>query len=58
MVNKKICEHQLGFDIPSVDAVNMYTIGPFIRGKLDASYIRRALNKTRTFRINGTFRLK
>ena len=29
------------------------TIGPFIRGK-----IRRVLNKTRTFRINGTFRLK
>ena len=28
-------------------------IGPFIRGK-----IRRVLNKTRTFRINGTFRLK
>ena len=29
------------------------TIGPFIRGK-----IRRVLNKTRSFRINGTFRLK
>ena len=29
------------------------TIGPFIRGK-----IRRVLNKTRTFRINGTFRPK
>ena len=29
------------------------TLGPFIRGK-----IRRVLNKTRTFRINGTFRLK
>ena len=29
------------------------TIGPFIRGK-----IRRVLHKTRTFRINGTFRLK
>ena len=29
------------------------TIRPFIRGK-----IRRVLNKTRTFRINGTFRLK
>ena len=28
-------------------------IGPLIRGK-----IRRVLNKTRTFRINGTFRLK
>ena len=28
-------------------------IGPFIRGK-----IRRVLNKTRNFRINGTFRLK
>ena len=28
-------------------------IGPFIRGK-----IRLVLNKTRTFRINGTFRLK
>ena len=28
-------------------------IGPFIRGK-----IRRVLYKTRTFRINGTFRLK
>ena len=28
-------------------------LGPFIRGK-----IRRVLNKTRTFRINGTFRLK
>ena len=41
-MNKKICEHQLGFDIPSVDAVNMYTIGPFIRGK-----IRRVLHKTR-----------
>ena len=29
------------------------TIGPFIRGK-----IRCVLHKTRTFRINGTFRLK
>ena len=29
------------------------TLGPFIRGK-----IRRVLNKMRTFRINGTFRLK
>ena len=29
------------------------TLGPFIRGK-----IRRVLHKTRTFRINGTFRLK
>ena len=29
------------------------TIGPFIRGK-----IRRVLNKSRTFRVNGTFRLK
>ena len=29
------------------------TLGPFIRGK-----IRRAFHKTRTFRINGTFRLK
>ena len=29
------------------------TLGPFIRGK-----IRRVLNNTRTFRINGTFRLK
>ena len=29
------------------------TLGPFIREK-----IRRVLNKTRTFRINGTFRLK
>ena len=29
------------------------TLGPFVRGK-----IRRVLNKTRTFRINGTFRLK
>ena len=29
------------------------TLGPFIRGK-----IRRILNKTRTFRINSTFRLK
>ena len=28
-------------------------LGPFIRGK-----IRRVLNKTQTFRINGTFRLK
>ena len=28
-------------------------IGPFIPGK-----IRRVLNKTRTFRVNGTFRLK
>ena len=28
-------------------------IEPFIRGK-----IRRVLNKTRTFRINGTFRLE
>ena len=36
------------------------TLGPFIRGKIkiDASYIGRVLNKTRTFRINGTFRLK
>ena len=38
--------------------------GPFIRGKirrvrlLDASYKRGVLNKTRTFRINGTLRLK
>ena len=32
---------------------NKVTIGPFIRGK-----IRRVLHKTRTFRINGTFRLK
>ena len=30
-----------------------HTLGPFIRGK-----IRRVLHKTRTFRINGTFRLK
>ena len=30
-----------------------FSLGPFIRGK-----IRRVLNKTRTFRINGTFRLK
>ena len=30
-----------------------YILGPFIRGK-----IRRVLRKTRTFRINGTFRLK
>ena len=29
------------------------TVGPFTRGK-----IRRVLNNTRTFRINGTFRLK
>ena len=29
------------------------TLGPFIRGE-----IRRVLHKTRTFRINGTFRLK
>ena len=28
-------------------------LGPFIRGK-----IRRVLNKTRTFRINGTFHLR
>ena len=26
MVNKKIGEHQLGLDIPSVGAVNMYII--------------------------------
>ena len=31
----------------------MLLLGPFIRGK-----IRRVLNKTRTFRINGRFRLK
>ena len=31
----------------------LYLLGPFIRGK-----IRRVLHKTRTFRINGTFRLK
>ena len=37
---------------------NMLIIGPFIRGKQVASYIGRVLNKTRTFRINGTFRLK
>ena len=30
----------------------MKTIGPFIREK-----IRRVLNKTRTFRINGTFHI-
>ena len=34
-------------------SVTAATLGPFIRGK-----IRRVLNKTRTFRINGTFRLK
>ena len=31
------------------------TIGPFIRGKKDASYIRHVLNKTRTFRIKAHF---
>ena len=29
------------------------SLGPFIRGK-----ISRVLHKTRTFRVNGTFRLK
>ena len=37
-----------GFPVPT-----SFPIGPFIRRK-----IRRVLNKTRTFRINGTFRLK
>ena len=31
------------------------TIGPFMRGKVS---VRRALNKTRTLRVNGKFRLK
>ena len=32
------------------------TVGPFIRGKIRR--VLHKLNKTRTFRINGTFRLK
>ena len=35
-----------------------YQLGYLYEEKTDASYIRRLLNKTRTFRINGTFRLR
>ena len=38
--------------LPRYESMHV-TLGPFIRGKM-----RRVLHKTRTFRINGTFRLK
>ena len=41
------------FTVSQVCNLLLKTLGPFIRGK-----IRRVLNKTQTFRINGTFRLK
>ena len=37
----------------NMNSLKSPSLGPFIRGK-----IRRVLHKTRTLRINGTFRLK
>ena len=48
--------HKEGYDASCEESQKIgkpYTTGPFIRGK-----IRRVLHKTRTFRVNGTFRLK
>ena len=49
---RNTCGTQFGTS-PLIVSLETIRIGPFIRGK-----IRRVLNKTRTFRINGTFRLK
>ena len=51
---REAVERKLFVRILFVDFTKAFdTVGPFIRAKK-----RRVLNKTRTFRINGTFRLK
>ena len=48
-----MCSWKRGLSFEGSDNDEKTTKGPLIRGK-----IRRVLDKTRTFRINGTFRLK